>query len=381
MISDIKINSYALKVERQNATAMTEGFWKDNKHYYVTISTAHKKAKSMQKYFKTIPKILVQKRRKRRPEYLLSSIGKKLNVSNYKDKYVAVLDRIFHIKNNINIWNKLCLNGVFDIWEPKAPFNSLNGKTDQMILLLRIFQIDCDLTNIIERGKYYDKITEQNVKIVRPIIPYNKYDNLYSRNYDGELYFEDIIDKIGNAVSPYLKGKREEIVEYTSKYLESRIFPPPVSEEEFENAVDDLENLESLDTERKAKSRVEQKYLREYLFKENKYAECGICNNEYPVSLLVAAHIKKRSECTLEEKKDKSIVMPMCNFGCDELYENGYISVKEGSVIQIKKEPMTPLIQDYIDKIEGKYCKYWNESTSEYFNWHSEDSKKEGKEL
>ena len=77
------------------------------------------------------------------------------------------------------------------------------------------------------------------------------------------------------------------------------------------------------------------------------------------------------SDLMLEEQKDKSIVMPMCKFGCDELYENGYISVKDGSVIQIKKEPMTLEMEDYIKMIDGKNCKYWNKSTSKYFNWHS----------
>ncbi len=380
MISDININSHALKVEKQNAKAMIDGFRKNNNRYYVTIFCAHKKAKSIENDFKKRPKILTATRRSRpNKEYPLSPIGENLNANNYDipAKYIAVLDRIFHIDNDIKIWEELCNNGVFDIWEPQAPFNNLDGKIDQMILLLRIFQIDCDLTKQIERGTYFDKITEQNVKIVRPIIHNNE--------------FEDIINKVKDAVSPYLRRRREELVfdttsltEYKGKTHGGKIYQPPEpSKEEFENAIKKLneKDLKSNDAEIKTLRRIEQGYLRSQLFKRSEYFDCGICGNKYPVLFLVAAHIKKRSECTLKEQNDKSIVMPMCNFGCDELYENGYISVKEGSVIQIKKEPMTPLIQDYIDKIEGKYCKYWNKSTSEYFNWHSEDSKKEGKGL
>ena len=57
------------------------------------------------------------------------------------------------------------------------------------------------------------------------------------------------------------------------------------------------------------------------------------------MSCLVAAHIKKRAACSLEEKKDyKSIVMPMCSFGCDYLYERGYIAVSDGKIIDLKKK-------------------------------------------
>ncbi len=352
------INSNALKVEKQNAIAMTEGFWKDNKHYYVTIFTSHRRAIAMQMKFRDRPKILTAMSTEPCNEHPLSRIGEELDASNYKDQYVAVLDRIFHITNDIKIWEKFCHNGVFDIWEPLAPFNSLNGKTDQMILLLRIFQIDCDLTKQIVRGTRHNSITDetvkfirQNVNIVRPIIPNNK-DDTHSSNYDGELYFEDIIEKISDAVSPYLKGKREEIVEDTSKYLISRTYPPPDPRKAFENAIKKLneKDLKSNDAEIKTLRRTEQDYLRSQLFKGNEYFECGICGNKYPVLFLVAAHIKKRSECTLKEQNDKSIVMPMCNFGCDELYENGYISVKQGKVVQIKKEP---LVQEFMDKIKG----------------------------
>jgi hypothetical protein len=214
--------------------------------------------------------------------------------------------------------------------------------------------------------------------------------DLWNQNSEGETWeYVYFLDEVKNQNIPYAEFNRvaqyepNNIIQgfnvlYEDKSrliiealgLENIIYLPTVSEVDFENAVNDLENLESLDTEGKAKRRVEQSFLRNQLFEGNIYAECGICNKEYPVSFLVAAHIKKRSVCTLEEKKDKSIVMPMCGFGCDELYENGYISVQESKVVQIKEEPITPLVQGYIDTIEGNECKYWNENTFEYFNWH-----------
>ena len=69
------------------------------------------------------------------------------------------------------------------------------------------------------------------------------------------------------------------------------------------------------------------------ILKNLPFNTCCIYNKKYPVSFLVAAHIKKRAECTLDEKKDfLNIVAPMCKMGCDELYEKGYIGVVDGSV-------------------------------------------------
>lgn len=237
------INSNALKVEWQNAIAMTEGFLKDNKHYYVTIFTSHRRAIAIQRNFRNRPKILTAMSTEPCNEHPLSRIGEELNEFNYKDQYVAVLDRIFHINNHKTIWEKLCHNEVFDIWEPLAPFNNLNDKESQMILLLRIFQIDCDLTKQIVRGTRHNSITDetvkfirQNVNIVRPIIPNNK-DDTHSSNYDGELYFEDIIEKIRDAVSPFLNN--EELVYNTTPpkgYKEEKsggtIYRPPVPPED-----------------------------------------------------------------------------------------------------------------------------------------------------
>ena len=48
------------------------------------------------------------------------------------------------------------------------------------------------------------------------------------------------------------------------------------------------------------------------------------------MQFLVAAHIKKRSVCTDAEKRDlKYVAMSACKFGCDELFERGYIAVAD----------------------------------------------------
>jgi hypothetical protein len=147
---------------------------------------------------------------------------------------------------------------------------------------------------------------------------------------------------------------------------------PDVSEDEYKTIVEQYMTDESLDKERVGKSRKEQAFLRRFLFGDKKSEYCGICGKEYPVEFLITAHIKKRAECSKEEKLDyKNIVMPMCTFGCDVLYEKGYISVVNGVISLLKDESeLTSVLKDYLDKIIGRKCSYWNNRTRKYFEWH-----------
>jgi hypothetical protein len=53
----------------------------------------------------------------------------------------------------------------------------------------------------------------------------------------------------------------------------------------------------------------------------------------------VAAHIKKRSECSDVERRDaRSIVMAACKFGCNELYEHDYITLAEDGKLMLSSE-------------------------------------------
>ena len=116
--------------------------------------------------------------------------------------------------------------------------------------------------------------------------------------------------------------------------------------------------------------RKEQGLLRRYLFHNKTLGRCGICGFNFPVDLLIAAHIKKRAKCNDTEKLDyQNIVMPMCIFGCDKLYENGYIAVKDG-YITILKESESLQVKSYLDRIKRKPCSKWNSKTKIYFDWH-----------
>jgi hypothetical protein len=155
--------------------------------------------------------------------------------------------------------------------------------------------------------------------------------------------------------------------------LFSDTYVPDISEEDFKAAVSQLDSVESLDAEGKVLARKEQSFLRKALFKNRNTFKCGICGKEFPIELLVAAHIKKRAECNKEERLDyKNIVMPMCKFGCDELYEKHYIVIVEGKIQGNQPVALTETVQKYIQDIEGRDCQFWNENSAKYFIWHSE---------
>lgn len=216
-------NEMALKVERQNAWAMIEGFRKKDEHFYVSIFTAHRRAKSIQRNFQQYPKLITLIRQPKSYYSLNYDIVNQPEFSKYQHKYryIAVLDRIFHITNKISIWNELCNNGIFDIWSPNAPYNSLIDqktgleKEDPMILLLRIFEIENGFEEEeIKFGAQIDHVRKQvKLHIIRPVIPQNQYDK-FSKTFKGTYYFDDIINKIRKS----LKGTmyREDLVNHTS---------------------------------------------------------------------------------------------------------------------------------------------------------------------
>ena len=62
----------------------------------------------------------------------------------------------------------------------------------------------------------------------------------------------------------------------------------------------------------------------------------------------------------------------MCRFGCDELFEKGFIGVDEsGVIIEIKKNT-NENVKDYTSSIIGKKCTGFNNKNSKYFEWHRE---------
>ena len=86
--------------------------------------------------------------------------------------------------------------------------------------------------------------------------------------------------------------------------------------------------------------------------------------------LLVAAHIKKRSHCTDHEKRDiANIGMLNCKFGCDELYERGFVSIGPDWSLMTRPSIADKTVRSYIEStMQQRIAPLPGSAT--YFEWH-----------
>lgn len=125
-----------------------------------------------------------------------------------------------------------------------------------------------------------------------------------------------------------------------------------------------------LDVDSTSKARKEQAFLRAFLVNGCTNSQCSLCGEEYPIEFLVAAHIKKRSECSNTEKLDfENIAALMCKSGCDDLFEKGYVYVSSGTVCKNTKRKTTPALDSIINRIVGNTLSNWYGS-QEYYKYH-----------
>ncbi|MET8759867.1 HNH endonuclease [Lentzea sp. NPDC004782] len=117
--------------------------------------------------------------------------------------------------------------------------------------------------------------------------------------------------------------------------------------------------------------RREQVKLRKILTGDGESACCAICGDRYPLELLVAAHIKKRSLCSEEERRDLfNVAMLACVLGCDALYEAGWITVSGAGYIQTADSLEPSALKSRLIALEGKRCTAHSAGSEQYFAWH-----------
>ena len=151
----------------------------------------------------------------------------------------------------------------------------------------------------------------------------------------------------------------------------SDVHYPTGSEDDYEALILRLADAGTLNNPSRSESRKEQGLLRKFLFRGQRQAQCGICKRTLPTELLVAAHIKKRSRCTKEERLDyRHIVMPMCHLGCDQLFERGFITVVDGEIKTLWTTGLSSDLEAVLSTVAGKPCEHWNPGTKPYFDWH-----------
>jgi len=140
---------------------------------------------------------------------------------------------------------------------------------------------------------------------------------------------------------------------------------------QFEGIQNSLDSYDNLDKEVTAFSRLEQNFLRKYLFMENEKGTCAICGRELPTPLLVAAHIKPRSKCSDAERRDyANNVIPMYLIGCDALFERGFVSIRNGKVAIHRNKLTCKELRNVLNELNGQPTFAWREGRIMYFNWH-----------
>ena len=77
---------------------------------------------------------------------------------------------------------------------------------------------------------------------------------------------------------------------------------------------------------------------------------------------------KKRCFCNEEERKDLNVVVPMCKFGCDELFEKGFVGVDDGRVVVLKYSG-NETVDDYLNFLKGKSPELYNDKNKKYFDY------------
>ncbi|WP_237551516.1 MULTISPECIES: hypothetical protein [unclassified Streptomyces] len=101
--------------------------------------------------------------------------------------------------------------------------------------------------------------------------------------------------------------------------------------------------------------------------------ECALCGRTLPATFLIAAHIKKRAECTEDEKRDlQNVAMLACLLGCDGLYERGFITVAAGGQLQVSPlAASAPAVAQHIQEhLVDRTTAWWTPEREQYFAWH-----------
>ncbi|MAI83404.1 MAG: hypothetical protein CMM91_00505 [Rickettsiales bacterium] len=134
-----------------------------------------------------------------------------------------------------------------------------------------------------------------------------------------------------------------------------------------------LSKIGNLDRKVIKRQRAEQHYLRQYII-DGETCECAICQKSFPSNLITTAHIKKRLKCNDDEKRDTNVIMPLCDMGCDRLFELKFLVVNSGFVKKGKNKKITDDLDKYMKPLIGKKCKYYNNKTKKYFEFHENES-------
>ena len=251
--------------------------------------------------------------------------------------------------NNITKWNRINKGDV-------TLFSKSGGIYASAVTTFKIKNksLASHLWNYNNKGETWEYIYFLD-EIKNHNIPYKQFNNAvgYKENY--------IIQGFG-----VLDESKSKLV-FNEFGLESSTYINSINELEYSEVAISIAETEQVFS---AKRRLEQGFLRKKLFGNKTNSECSCCNKTYPISMLWCSHIKKRAKCGDNEKRDYNVVLPMCKFGCDELFEKGFIGVDNDGLIITLKSISNKNIQNYVNELIGNLFNGFNEKNRKYFKWH-----------
>ena len=190
-MKEVVLDRSCFKIEKVNAKAMITGYEKEGERTYQSIYCA-----TRGRYF---PRLITLNKRPTR--FKLSAIGRTLESEYWpltEYKHIALLEKEYSIKNDLDFWKRICNNGLFDIWEPIAPYSKFSesnmSEDSYRILLLRVYEIENGFNELeIEaRGTRNHTITRNNLNVIikKPVIEDEKFKEIKN------LLEESISDRI-----------------------------------------------------------------------------------------------------------------------------------------------------------------------------------------
>lgn len=175
----------------------------------------------------------------------------------------------------------------------------------------------------------------------------------------GRVYIAAIPPELGGPLANFL----------SAGFLRMQQSRERVAESKGERPTGQQSDLPTTDIAGSMFRRAEQRYLRQALLA--RYGnQCALCGRVLPESLLVAAHIKLRSESSEAERLDfEAAAMLACSLGCDALFEQGYLTVDDGG--RVRTTPANdPELLPVLDQLGGLHCLAFSEATKENFEFH-----------
>ena len=187
-----------------------------------------------------------------------------------------------------------------------------------------------------------------------------------------DISYEEFNDIVGYKSNNVIQGFTVMDEEKSSLFLDhfalrSERHLDEVAPAEFEEALINLDG--ELDRKAAGWHRKEQAMGRRRLLKGKPDGTCQICGREMNSEFLIAAHIKRRSECEDHETRDlDGVMMLACKFGCDYLFEVGMIAVNAGKLL-VSPSLKDKVASEYASKIEDRTIQVLEKQTK-YFDWH-----------